>query len=251
MHISHHTAAQAFDLTGTRILSTGAAGGIGSATARLCNQLGATLVLSDFGQREKLEALAHDLKGVTAVESCDVTDRVAVEAMIKRHGPFTALADTAGICPFDDDWMNPDWNEVDFIRVMKVNVLGPINLVRAILPGMMERKHGRIALCGSIAGWMGGLRAGPHYSASKGGVHALVRWFAQRAAPHHVNVNGVAPGPIATGMTESGGYDPNIYPMKRLGEPEEIAGMLTYLCSPAASFVSGAIMDVNGGTLMR
>ncbi len=251
MHISHHTAAQAFDLTGTRILITGAAGGIGSATARLCNQLGATLVLSDFGQREKLEALAHDLKGVTAVESCDVTDRVAVEAMIKRHGPFTALADTAGICPFDDDWMNPDWNEVDFIRVMKVNVLGPINLVRAILPGMMERKHGRIALCGSIAGWMGGLRAGPHYSASKGGVHALVRWFAQRAAPHHVNVNGVAPGPIATGMTESGGYDPNIYPMKRLGEPEEIAGMLTYLCSPAASFVSGAIMDVNGGTLMR
>ena len=228
------------------MLITGAVGGIGSATARLCNQLGATLVLSDFGQREKLDALAHDLKGVTAVESCDVTDRAAVEAMIKRHGPFTALADTAGICPFDDDWMDPDWNDVDFIRVMKVNVLGPINLVRAILPGMMERKHGRIALCGSIAGWMG-----PHYSASKGGVHALVRWFAQRAAPHHVNVNGVAPGPIATGMTESGGYDPNIYPMKRLGEPEEIAGMLTYLCSPAASFVSGAIMDVNGGTLMR
>jgi len=233
------------------MLITGAAGGIGSATARLCNQLGATLVLSDFGQQAKLEELAQQLKGVTAVESCDVTDRTAVEAMTQRHAPFTALADTAGICPFDDDWTDPDWNDVNFIRVMKVNVLGPINLVRAILPGMIERKHGRIALCGSIAGWMGGLRAGPHYSASKDGVHALVRWFAQRAAPHHVTVNGVAPGPIATGMTESGGYDPNFYPMKRLGEPEEIAGMLTYLCSPAASFVSGAIMDVNGGTLMR
>lgn len=193
MHISHHTAAQAFDLSGTRMLITGAAGGIGSATARLCNQLGATLVLSDFGQQAKLEELAQQLKGVTAIESCDVTDRTAVEAMTQRHAPFTALADTAGICPFDDDWMDPDWNDVNFIRVMKVNVLGPINLVRAILPGMIERKHGRIALCGSIAGWMGGLRAGPHYSASKGGVHALVRWFAQRAAPHHVTVNGVAP----------------------------------------------------------
>ena len=78
MHISHHTAAQAFDLSGTRMLITGAAGGIGSATARLCNQLGATLVLSDFGQQAKLEELAQQLKGVTAVESCDVTDRIAV-----------------------------------------------------------------------------------------------------------------------------------------------------------------------------
>lgn len=147
--------------------------------------------------------------------------------------------------------MAPDWNEAAFMRVMQVNVLGPINLVRAVLPGMMERKHGRIALCGSIAGWTGGLRAGPHYSASKGGVHALVRWFAQRAAPHHVCVNGVAPGPIDTGMTTGQGYNGSEYPMQRMGEPEEIAGMLTYLCSPAASFVSGAIMDVNGGTQMR
>jgi NAD(P)-dependent dehydrogenase (short-subunit alcohol dehydrogenase family) len=78
-----------------------------------------------------------------------------------------------------------------------------------------------------------------------------VRWFAQRAAPHHVTVNAVAPGPIDTGMTAGHGYDANAYPMKRMGQPEEIAGMLTYLCSPAAGFVSGAIMDVNGGTLMR
>ena len=212
MFISSENASQAFDLSNTHMLITGAAGGIGAATARLCSQLGASLVLTDLEKNKStLEQLAHSLNGSVTVEGC----------------------------------------EVEFMRVMQVNVLGPINLVRAIMPGMMERKHGRIALCGSIAGWTGGLRAGPHYSASKGGVHALVRWFAQRAAPHHVTVNGVAPGPIETGMTNGHGYDANAYPMKRMGQPEEIAGMLTYLCSPAAGFVSGAIMDVNGGTLMR
>ena len=251
MHLSKINASQAFDMTGTHLWITGAAGGIGSATARLCSQLGASLVLTDIGPIAKLEALAQTLKGSVAVETCDVTQRDAVESLVRRHKPFTALADTAGICPFEDDWLAPDWNEAAFMRVMQVNVLGPINLVRAVLPGMMERKHGRIALCGSIAGWTGGLRAGPHYSASKGGVHALVRWFAQRAAPHHVCVNGVAPGPIDTGMTTGQGYNGSEYPMQRMGEPEEIAGMLTYLCSPAASFVSGAIMDVNGGTQMR
>ena len=252
MHISSENASQAFDLSNTHMLITGAAGGIGAATARLCSQLGASLVLTDLEKNKPaLEQLAHSLNGSVTVEGCDVSQRTQVDALVARHAPFTALADTAGICPYDDDWLSPSWNEVEFMRVMQVNVLGPINLVRAIMPGMMERKHGRIALCGSIAGWTGGLRAGPHYSASKGGVHALVRWFAQRAAPHHVTVNGVAPGPIETGMTAGHGYDATAYPMKRMGQPEEIAGMLTYLCSPAAGFVSGAIMDVNGGTLMR
>lgn len=242
---------KAFDLTGTRMLITGAAGGIGQETAKLCSQLGATMVLSDMVEPARLEHLASEIKGVVATERCDVTQRDAVEAMVKRHGPFNALVDTAGICPFDDDWMSPDWNETSFMNVMRVNVLGPINLARAVMPGMIERKYGRIALCGSIAGWAGGVRAGPHYSASKGGVHAFVRWLAQRGTPHNVLVNAVAPGPIETGMTTTGGYNPDNYPLKRMGQPEEIASMLTYLCSPGASFVAGAIMDVNGGTLLR
>jgi NAD(P)-dependent dehydrogenase (short-subunit alcohol dehydrogenase family) len=244
-------AKKGFDMTGTRLLITGAAGGIGQATARLCSELGASIVLSDAVAASRLEELANEIKGVVATERCDVTQREEVEALVKRHGPFTALADTAGVCPYEDDWMAPDWNEVAFMKVMRVNVLGPINLVRAVMPGMIERKHGRIALCGSIAGWAGGLRAGPHYSASKGGVHALVRWFSQRATPHGVTVNAVAPGPIETGMTAGGGYRPESYPMMRMGQPEEIASMLAYLCSPGAGFVAGAIMDVNGGTLLR
>ena len=240
-----------FDLSGSRVLITGAAGGIGAATARLCASLGARLTLADRVDLERLRALADQIGGAAAVYHCDVSDRHQVEAMVAQCGPFDALADTAGICPFDDDWMAPDWNETAFMQVMRVNVLGPINLVRAVLPGMVERRYGRIALCGSIAGWSGGLRAGPHYSASKGGVHALVRWFSQRATPHGVTVNGVAPGPVASGMTHGGGYQADVYPMKRMGQPEEIASILTFLCSPGASYLAGAVIDANGGTYLR
>jgi len=242
---------KAFDMQGLRVLITGAAGGIGSETAKLCSQLGATTVLTDVDSTlKRMESLASTLSGVEAVKSLDISDRRAVETLIASHAPFDALIDTAAICPFDEDWMQPDWDD-KFDRVMRVNVLGPINLVRAVMPGMIERKRGSIALCGSIAGWMGGLLAAPHYAASKGSVHALVRWFAQRATPHHVRVNAVAPGPIATGMTDGQPYNKDNYPMKRMGDPQEIANALVFLSSPAASFIAGSVMDVNGGVLMR
>ena len=233
-----------------RVLITGAAGGIGSATARLCNQLGATLVLSDFGQQAKLEELAQQLKGVTAVESCDVTDRTAVEAMIQRHAPFTALADTAGICPFDDDWMDPDWNDVNFIRVMKVNVLGPINLVRAILPGMIERKHGRIALCGSIAGWMGGLRAGPHYSASKGGVVGMTLPIARDLARNGIRNMTIAPGifgtPMLFGMPQEvqDALAAGVPFPSRLGTPQDYARLAKHIFEN--DMLNGEVIRLDG-----
>jgi 3-oxoacyl-[acyl-carrier protein] reductase len=89
--------------------------------------------------------------------------------------------------------------------------------------------------------------AAPHYSASKGGVHALIRWFAQRATPHGVTVNGVAPGPIDTGMTQGAGYRPEVYPMKRMGQPEEVADVALWLCSEQSSFITGHCMAVDGG----
>ena len=245
------TLPKAFDMQGLRVLITGAAGGIGSETAKLCSQLGATTVLTDVDSTiERMASLASTLRDVEAVEPLDIADRRAVEALVACHAPFDALIDTAAICPFDEDWMQPEWDD-KFHRVMTVNVLGPINLVRAVMPGMIERKRGSIALCGSIAGWMGGLLAAPHYAASKGSVHALVRWFAQRATPHHVRVNAVAPGPIATGMTDGQPYNKDNYPMKRMGDPQEIANALVFLSSPAASFIAGSVMDVNGGVLMR
>ena len=104
----------------------------------------------------------------------------------------------SGICPFDD-WMADDWDEV-YERTNAVNVKGTVNCVRAALPandGARPRPH---RLVGSLAGRTGGLLSGPHYVASKGAVGALVRWFARIGAPRNVLVNGVAPGPVDTGM---------------------------------------------------
>lgn len=238
-------------LAGTRLLITGAAGGIGLAAARLCSDLGAELILTDLQITPALQSLADTLPRVRAIKACDVTQRTAVEALVHEHDDISALVDTAGVCPFDDDWLAPDWNETAFMKVMQVNVLGPMNWARALLPGMMQRGYGRMAFCGSVAGWMGGVRAGPHYAVSKGGVHALVRWLAQRGAPRNVMVNGVAPGVIDTPMTAGHGYQAQTQPMKRFGRPEEIAHVLSFLASPGASFMSGCIVDANGGILMR
>ncbi len=238
-------------LAGTRVLITGAAGGIGSAAARLCSGLGAQLILTDLHITPELSQLASTLPGVHALQACDVTQRSDVESLVQAQPEIHALIDTAGICPYDDDWLAPDWNEAAFQKVMQVNVLGPLNWARALLPGMIDRQYGRMAFCGSVAGWMGGVRAGPHYAASKGGVHALVRWLAQRGTPHNVMVNGVAPGVIDTGMTAGHGYQPQTQPLKRLGQADEIAHVLTFLISPGASFLAGAMVDANGGILMR
>ncbi len=238
-----------WDLSGQTVLVTGAAGGIGRETARLCAAAGARLVLADAVPVEQTRSVNGPRGHDAQVFQCDTSNRAQVEQMAARIGPVNALADTAGICPHDD-WMGDDFDAA-FDRVLDVNLRGPINLVRAFLPAMIDRRYGRIALCGSVAGWTGGLRASPHYAAAKGGVHALVRWFAQRATPHQVCVNGVAPGPVETAMTQGLGYMPQDYPTGRLARPEEIAAVLTFLCSPAASYLAGTIVDANGGVHMR
>lgn len=238
------------ELGGRTVLIAGAAGGIGQATAQLCAAAGARLVLADIAPVESIRQKAALREGVPALYfQCDSSDRASVEAMVRSAGRIDVLVDAGGICP-RDDWMAPDWDEA-FTRVIDVNVRGPINLARACMPQMMERGYGRIVLCGSIAGWAGGMRSSPHYAAAKGGVHSLVRWLAQRATPHGVCVNGVAPGPVDSDMTLGQGYVPEAYPLKRLGTPLEIANLIAFLCSPGASYVSGAVVDANGGLYMR
>jgi NAD(P)-dependent dehydrogenase (short-subunit alcohol dehydrogenase family) len=154
------------------------------------------------------------------------------------------LIDCAAICPFDD-WADDGWDAVA-ARVFAVNLGGPINLTRAFMTGMMARDGGRIALVGSIAGRLGGVRAAPHYVMSKGGIHGFVRWAARKGAAHNVLVNAVAPGPVATPMTQGEPFEPAGFPMRRIAQAEEIAGPLAFLVSPAASYVSGAVLDING-----
>lgn len=237
-----------FLLEGKSILITGGASGIGASTAATCAGLGAKLILADIADANPVvEALRKDGRDAFAAR-CDVTDRAAVESCIADCGAIDAMIVCAGICPFDD-WMADDWDEV-FERTNAINVKGTVNCVRAALPGMMERGGGRIVLVGSIAGRSGGLLSGPHYVASKGAVGALVRWFARLGAPRNVLVNGVAPGPVDTAMIAGRSVNLSSIPLGRIAQPRELAGPIAFLCTPAASYICGAMLDVNGGVYM-
>lgn len=232
-----------------RALVTGAAGGIGRHVARLLAATGAQVMLADVADVAITQSRNAEWLPNAIPIQCDSSDRAAVERMAASVGSVDILVDTGGICP-RDDWLAPDWDAA-FERVISVNVRGPINLARAFMPGMIQRKSGRIVLCGSLAGWTGGLITSPHYAAAKGGVHALVRWLACRATPNGVCVNGVAPGPVESDMTVGVPYDVSRYPQGRLGSTAEIAHVIAFLASPGASHIAGSVLDVNGGIHMR
>jgi NAD(P)-dependent dehydrogenase (short-subunit alcohol dehydrogenase family) len=239
----------AFDLSGQRVLITGAAGGIGEMTAGVCASLGAALLLVDQRPTERLARQLREAGGEAQAFTCDVANRSEVEALAASAGPVDALVLAAGICPWDD-WQEPGWDAV-FDQVVAVNLHGPIHFARAYLPRMIERKGGRMVLVGSVAGRIGGLVASAHYVASKAGLHALVKWLAKRGAPHGVLVNGIAPGPIDTEMTRGQPFDLSRIPLGRMGVADEISWPIAFLCSPAASYVTGTVLDVNGGLYMN
>jgi NAD(P)-dependent dehydrogenase (short-subunit alcohol dehydrogenase family) len=238
-----------FDLTGQTILVTGAARGIGAATAEICASQGAAVILLDLdGAAAVADGIVAEGGTAEAFEA-DVSSRSEIERIAASVGRVDGLVLNAAICPFGEDWLAPGWDG-SFERVMNVNVLGPIHAVRAFLPGMIQRGRGRIVMVGSLAGRMGGLIAGPHYVASKGGLHALVKWLARQAGPYGVIVNGVAPASVDTPMMSRQPVDIERIPLGRRAEPEEIAWPIAFLCSPAASYVCGVVLDVNGGVYM-
>ena len=233
-----------FTLEGMRIAITGAGGGIGSTAARIAAGLGADILVSDLEAPDAVADSVRERGRQAEASALDVTDRAAVEAWAASCGAVDGLIDCAAICPFDD-WTEDGWDEVAE-RVFDINLHGPLNLVRAFMASMAERGGGRIAMVGSIAGRIGGLVAAPHYVMSKGAIHSFVRWSSRKGAPHNVLVNGVAPGPVRTPMTASQTFDNARFPLGRMAEAEEIAGPLVFLVSPAASYVSGAVLDING-----
>ena len=237
-----------FDLRGERILVTGAGGSIGGAAARVCATLGAELYIADL---QSPAELAREL-GAKAAFALDNTRRDDVQAVVRDiGGSLDALIDTSGYY-VKGDWLDggDDWEEL-FARTMDINVKGPVNLVRAVLPAMMERKQGRIVLTSSMAARNAGstLAVEPAYAASKGALSTLVRYFARQAAASGVVVNGVAPGPILTPLLMSANqpFALDSYPMKRFGQPEEIGWPAAFLASRGATFTTGAVLDVNGG----
>lgn len=237
-------------LEGKRILVTGAASGIGQATTWLLAGLGAELRLADVASLEATRKGVEERGGAYEVLEGDLTDEDYLGRLAATE-PF-ALAHCAAA--FSREGWRPDLTPRErFALLMEVNVRGPMLLALACIDGMAARGEGFIVLTGSAAGRNGGGIGGgtpADYAASKGAVHTLVRSLSRRAVGKNVLVNGVAPGPVATPLSKGLDFPPEALPLGRIGRPEEIAWPIAFLCSPAASFISGAVLDVNGGAFV-
>jgi NAD(P)-dependent dehydrogenase (short-subunit alcohol dehydrogenase family) len=237
-----------YRLDGRRALIFGAGGGIGRETALVMAGLGAVMVLSDKMAPNEVAEAINASGGRAQAHSCDVASSEDIGQAVKRAGHIDILIYLAAICPWEE-W-DTGTLATDFDAVMSINLRGPLLASRAVLPHMKTQRWGRIVLCGSIAGKMGGLVAGPHYVASKGGLHALVKWLARHAAPYNVLVNGIAPASTATPMMQGQTVDVSRIPLGRMSTPEDIAWPIAFLASDAASYICGTILDANGGVYM-
>ena len=239
-----------FDLSGRTVLVSGASGALGTATARACASLGARLVLTDIRDPSALAQSLRDSGVLAEAHVLDATDRAAVDRAFAGFGSLDALAECSGVYAKGDWRADPEWDAL-YDHIMQANVRGPINMVRAALAGMTVQGHGRIAMIASQAGRNAGttLDVEPAYVASKGAVQALVRYFARQVANQGITVNAVAPGPILTPMLRASGqpFDTGALPMRRMGTPEEVGGPMAFLCSDAAGYMTGAVIDINGG----
>jgi 3-oxoacyl-[acyl-carrier protein] reductase len=168
---------------------------------------------------------------------------------MKEFGKIDILVSNAGVMgktgiPVENISLR-DW---DFH--LNINLKGSFLFCQAVWPIMIKQGRGKIICIGSIAGKIGGVLAGPDYCASKGGIHAMVKCLAKKGASSGIYVNAIAPGPLRTAMTKDEPYKDEMVPLGRLGEPEDIAEAILFLASSASNFITGTVLDVNGGLLM-
>ncbi|WP_439110814.1 3-oxoacyl-[acyl-carrier-protein] reductase [Lentibacter sp.] len=243
-----------FDLTGKCALITGASGGIGGSIAKALHGAGATVALS--GTREEpLKALAAELGERAHVLPCNLSDGDAVDALpkqaIEAMGACDILVNNAGITRdqlfmrmSDDEWQS----------VLDVNLTSTMRLCRGVMRPMMKARWGRIINISSIVGATGN-PGQANYAASKAGMVGMTKSIAYEVASRGITANAVAPGFIATAMTDKLTDEQkdkiNVQiPAARMGTPEEIAAAVLYLASPEAAYVTGATLHVNGGMAM-
>ncbi len=243
-----------FDLTGQFALVTGASGGIGGAIAKALHAAGATVALSGT-RREALEALASELGERVKVTPCDLADVAATEALAGQAeealGGLDILVNNAGLTR--DNLLARMKNE-EWDQVLAVNLSAGFRIARAALRGMMKRRHGRIVGITSIVGVTGN-PGQANYAASKAGMIGFSKALAGEVASRGITVNCVAPGFIATPMTDALNDKQKekllgAIPTGRLGTPEDIAAAVVYLASREAAYVTGQTLHVNGGMAM-
>jgi 3-oxoacyl-[acyl-carrier protein] reductase len=244
------------DLGGRAALVTGAGRGIGLAIARRLGRDGASVAISDVDLGRAREAVALlRAEGITAEAfGGDVSREADAQAMVDgvraAFGRLDILVNNAGIVSTGGllGVSAEEWR-----RVMSINLDGVFHCVKAALPGMMEQRSGRIVNIASVAGKRGGgLLGNSCYAASKGGVIALTRGLAREAGPYGITVNAITPALTDTEMTQALQGDARArvladMPLGRAGTPDDIASAVCFLASEGAAFITGEIMDVDGG----
>ena len=243
-----------FDLTGKNALITGASGGIGGEIAKRLHAAGATVAIS--GTRlAPLEALASELGDRVHVLTCNLSDFEAVDALPKQAaeamGSVDILVNNAGITR-DNLFMR--MSDEEWQSVIDVNLTATMKLCKGVLRGMMKARWGRIVNISSVVGATGNPGQG-NYAASKAGMVGMSKSLAYEVASRGITVNAVAPGFIATAMTDklNDEQKSNILPQipaGRMGDPEEIAAAVLYLASAESGYVTGTTLHVNGGMAM-
>ncbi len=237
-----------------RALVTGGSGGIGAAICKRLAADGHHVVVHANRSKEKAEAVVGEIiaaGGSAEAVAFDVTERAATAAALERlleSGPIQILVNNAGI---HADAVFPGMSAEQWHSVVDVSLNGFFNVTQPLTMPMIRTRWGRIVTISSIAGITGN-RGQVNYAAAKGALHAASKSLALELASRGITVNAVAPGIIATDMI-AGTFDPeaikNLVPMKRAGQPEEVADLVAFLASEKAAYISGQVISINGGMI--
>jgi len=246
------------------VIVTGAGGGIGGATSRRFAAEGAKVAVYDMNlaAAQKIATEIRAAGGQAAAFQCDITDRAQVDAAVAatqaQLGPVAVLVNNAGwdiFKPFVKT-VPAEWD-----KLIAINLTGALHMLHAVLPGMVERKYGRVVNVASDAA-RGGSSGEAVYSACKGGLVALSKTLAREHARHGITVNAVCPGPTDTALlagVAEGARDPaklieafkSAIPLGRLGQGDDLASAIAFMGSDDASFVTGQVLSVSGGLTMH
>ena len=245
-------------MEGKVAIVTGGASGIGKAIADRLADRGYTVVVCDINEEKgrALEKVSNKVKGTYVFKYCNVGEeediRRVVEEVEREYGGISVLVNNAGIIRRrkGEEIKISDWDDV-----FKINTRGAFIFCKYVSEVMKKQKSGRIINISSVASKMGDITSAPGYGPSKAAVNGLTKNFCPELAPYNITVNAVAPHAIETEMSAEWSEEMrqkiiSEIPLKRLGQPSEVAAVVEFLVSDEAGFITGEIIDVNGGFLM-
>jgi len=242
------------DLSGKRALVTGGAAGIGRACVDTLAQAGAQVAVVDINLPGAQEAAAAVGGLALRCDLGDPDDTVAMcQTLTNEMGGIDILVNNAGMIVYQKGIAGVSVDKWD--KIMDVNLRGPFLVCRELMPGMKDRGYGKIINFSSMAARVGGIEASLQYSVSKAGLIGMTKTLAKEGGPCGVTVNAVAPGIIATGpvVKQVGGHEDDYLktiPLKRLGQPQDVANVVLFLASPLSDYITGLVVDINGGIYM-